>query len=80
MVPAIIYHCNAVPVPRRYARDCSSNEFFILRAARLSCKRPEQGFIRTRLKSSLGKFCGRYGDIINHYEVSLSQILHFTKS
>ena len=29
-----------------------------------------------RLKSSLRKFYGRYGDLIKHYEVSLSQILH----
>ena len=29
-----------------------------------------------RLKSSLRKFYGRYGDLIKHYAVSLSQILH----
>ena len=29
-----------------------------------------------RLKSSLKKFYGRYGDLIKHYEVSLSQMLH----
>ena len=29
-----------------------------------------------RLKSSLRKFYGRYGDLIKHYEVSLSQMLH----
>ena len=28
------------------------------------------------LKSSLRKFYGRYGDLIRHYEVSLSQMLH----
>ena len=28
------------------------------------------------LKSSLRKFYGRYGDLIKHYEVSLSQMLH----
>ena len=29
-----------------------------------------------RLKSSLRKFYGRHGDLIKHYEVSLSQMLH----
>ena len=29
-----------------------------------------------RLKLSLRKFYGRYGDLIKHYEVSLSQMLH----
>ena len=28
------------------------------------------------LKSSLRKFYGRYGDLIKHNEVSLSQMLH----
>ena len=56
----------------RYARACSSYECFILRAARLSSKLLGQ----ERLKSSPRKFFGRYGDVIKHYEVSLSQMLH----
>ena len=60
----------------RYARACSSNECFILRAARLSSKLLGQGYVMERLKSSLGKFYGRYGDLIKNYEVSLSQMLH----
>ena len=59
----------------RYARACSSYECFILRAARLSSKFLRQG-VMGRLKSSLRKFYGRYGDLIKHYEVSLSQMLH----
>ena len=35
-----------------------------------------QGYVMERLKSSLRKFYGRYGDLIKHYEVSLSQMLH----
>ena len=57
----------------RYARACSSYECFILRATRLSSK---QGYVMERLKLSLRKFYGRYGDLIKHYEVSLSQMLH----
>ena len=52
------------------------NECFILRAARLSSKLFRQGYVMERLKSSLRKFYGRYGDLIKHYEVSLSQMLH----
>ena len=62
----------------RYARACSSYECFILRAARLSSKLLGQGYVMERLKSSLRKFYGRYGDLIKHYEVSLSQMLHDT--
>ena len=60
----------------RYARACSSYECFILRAARLSSKLLGQGYVMERLKSSLRKFYGRYGVLIKHYEVSLSQMLH----
>ena len=60
----------------RYARACSSYECSILRAVRLSSKLHGQGYVRERLKSSLRKFSGRYGDLIKHYEVSLSQMLH----
>ena len=60
----------------RYARACSSYECFILRAVQLSSKLPGQGYVMERLKSSLRKFYGRYGDLIKHYEVSLSQMLN----
>ena len=60
----------------RYARACSSYEFFILWAARLSSNLLGQGFVLERLKSSLRKFYGRYWDLIKHYEFSLSQMLH----
>ena len=60
----------------RYARACSSYGCFILRATRLSNKLHEQGYVKERLKSSLRKFYGRYGDLIKQYEVSLSQMLN----
>ena len=60
----------------RYARACSSYECFILRAMRLSNKLLGQGYVKERLKSSLRKFYGRYGDLTKQYEVSLSQMLH----
>ena len=60
----------------RYARACSSYGCLILRATRLSNKLLEQGYVKERLKSSLRKFYGRYGDLIKQYEVSLSQMLN----
>ena len=48
----------------RYARSCSSYECFILRARRLSSKLLKQGYLAERLKSSIRKFYGRYGDLI----------------
>ena len=60
----------------RYARACSSYGCFILRATRLSNKLLEQGYVKERLKSSLRKFYGRYGDLIKQHEVSFSQMLN----
>ena len=60
----------------RYARACSSYEFFILRARRLSSKLLKQGYLVERLKSSFRKFYGRYGDLIEQYGVTLSRMLN----
>ena len=60
----------------RYSRACSSYECFILRARRLSSKLLKQGYLGERLKSSFRKFYGRYGDLIQQYEVSLSRMLN----
>ena len=60
----------------RYTRACSSYECFILRAVRLSNKLLGQGYGKERLKSSLRKFYGWYGDLTKQYEVPLSRMLH----
>ena len=60
----------------RYARACSSYECFILRAMRLSNKLLGQEYVKERLKSSLRKFYGRYGDLTKQYEVPLSRMFH----
>ena len=59
-----------------YVRACSSYECFILRAMRLSNKLLGQGYVKERLKSSLRKFYGWYGDLSKQYEVPLSRMLH----
>ena len=57
----------------RYARACSLYECFSLKATRLSNNFFEHGYVKERLKSSLKKFYGRYGDLFKQYEV-LSQM------
>ena len=61
----------------RYTRACSSYECFILRARRPSSKLLKQGYLVKRLKSQFRKFHGRYGDLIQQYEVSLSRLLNY---
>ena len=53
----------------RYSRAWPSYECFIWRAARLSSKLLGQAY--ERMKSSLRKFYGQYGDLIKHNEWSL---------
>ena len=60
----------------RYTGASSSYECFILRAVQLSNKLLGQGYVKERLRSSLKKFYGRYGDLIKQYEVFLSRMLH----
>ena len=60
----------------QYARTSSSYDCFILGAVRLSNKLLGQGYVKERLKSSLKKFYGRYGDLTKQYEVPLSRMLH----
>ena len=60
----------------QYARARSSYECFIMRVVRLSNKLRGQGYVKERLRSSLRKFYGRYGDLIKQYEVPLSRMLH----
>ena len=43
---------------------------------RLSNKLLGQGYVKERLKSSLRKFYGRYGDLTKQYEVPLSRMLY----
>ena len=75
-IPSLLDYGVFISQLKRYSRACSSYECFILRAARLSSKLLGQGYVRERLKSSLRKFYGRYGDFIKYYEVPLSQMLH----
>ena len=72
----VIFHLRQPTEFIRYSRACSSYECFILRARRLSSKLLKQGCLAERLKSSFRKFYGRYGDLTQQYEVSLSRMLN----
>ena len=80
----VVYHvyypcfesCRLTRHTSGFCHSCSSYGCFILGATRLSNKLLEQGYVTKRLKSSLRKFYGRYGDLIKQYEVSLSQMLN----
>ena len=50
--------------------------FWMRREFHVSFSGRDTMYIRKRLKSSLRKFYGRCGDLIKHYEVPLSQMLH----
>ena len=73
-----LFFMNGVNIsqPMQYVMACSSCECFILRAVRLSNKLLRQGDVKERLRSSLRKFYGRYGDLTKQYKVPLSQMLH----
>ena len=75
-IPSSPAYCVFISQLIRYARACSSYECFILRAMRLSNKLLGQGYVKERLKSSLRKFYGRYGDFTKQYVAPLSRMLH----
>ena len=75
-IPSTPACCIFVSQIIRYVRNCSSYECLILTARRLSAKLPKEGYLLERLKLSLRKFYVRYGDLIQHYEVSLSRMLN----
>ena len=75
-IPSSLAYGDFISQLIRYARACSSYECFILRTRRLSSKLLKQGYLVERLKSSFRKFYGRYGDLIQQYEVSLSRMLN----
>ena len=76
-MPSVSFYDVFISQLIRYAaRACFSYKWLILRARQLSSKLIKQGYILERLKSSFRKFYGRYGDLIQQYEFSLSRMLN----
>ena len=58
----------------RYSRACDLYSDFLNRAKLLSQKLLSQGYVQPLLISSLQKFYGRHHDLIDRYDVSISQM------
>ena len=74
-IPSLPAFCFFISQLIRYAWACPSYACFIPRARRHSSKLLKQGYLVERLKS-FRKFHGRYWDLIQQYEVSLSRMLN----
>ena len=59
----------------RYSRACISYQDFLDRGLLLTRKLLNQGFLMIRLKSSLRKFYGRHHELVDSYEISVSQMI-----
>ena len=75
-IQSLSAYCVFISQLIRYARACSSYECFILRVRRFSSKLLKHGYLVERLKSSFRKFYGRYGDLVQQYEISHSRMLN----
>ena len=58
----------------RYSRACDVYHDFLSRARLLTNKLLTQGFVATRLKSSLLKFFGRHHELVNRYETAVAKM------
>ena len=58
----------------RYARACTMYKDFIERSSRLGSRLQRQGYLLPRLKAALKKFYGRHHDVIDRFNVSVSQM------
>ena len=65
-----------------YSRACAQYSDTMDRAQLLTQKLLKQGYVTPRLKSSLQTFYGRHHEMVDHYDISISQmtmdILPFT--
>jgi hypothetical protein len=57
----------------RYARACGSYQDFINRGLLLTRKLPNKGFLLVKLKLLLRKVYGRHHDLVDRYEIPVSQ-------
>ena len=58
----------------QYSRACGSYQDFLDKRRLLTRKLLNQGFPLVKLKSSLRKNFGRHHDLVDHYEMSVSQM------
>ena len=58
----------------RYSKACALCSDFLDRAQLLTQRLIKQGYVAPRLKSSLQIFYGRHHNLVDHYEISTSQM------
>ena len=59
---------------KRYSRACDQYSDFLERAQLLTQKLLKQGYVAPRLKLSLQIFYCRHHDLVDRYEISISQM------
>ena len=60
--------------PVGYSRACAQYSDFLDRAQLLTQKLLKQGYVAPKLKLSLQQLCGRHHNLVDHYEISISQM------
>jgi hypothetical protein len=58
----------------RYSRACAQRSVFLDRAQLLTQKLLKRNYVTPRLKSSLKQFHGRHHDLVDNYEIFISQM------
>ena len=59
----------------RYSRACAQYSDFLDRAQLLTQKLLKQGYVAPRMKASLQQFNNRHHNLVDRYEISISQIV-----
>ena len=75
-IPTLPASCVFISQLKRYAQACFSFDCVILSTRRLPRRLLKKGYLVELLNSSFTKCCGRYGDLIQQYEFSLTWMLH----
>ena len=70
------HHHNGVYISQlgRFSRACAQSGGFLYRAQLLTQSYPKQGYVAPTLKSSLQRFYSRDHDLVDRYEISISQM------
>ena len=73
-IPASLAYGVYISQRIRYSRACAPYSDFLDRAQLLTQKLLKQGYVAARLNSSLLKLYGRHHNLVNRYEMSISQM------
>ena len=74
-IPASTAYGVYISQPIRYSRACALYSDFLDKAQLLPLKLHTQYYVAPRLRSSLQKFHSRHHDLVDRYELSISQMI-----